>query len=299
MANHFRIPDQTLTTTGAGLLTLILSYAIWGLFPVYWKQLSAIQAGELLFLRLILTALTCLMLMPLRGSWPAFRSAVSDPVMLRIRLGAALLLAANWFSFIWAVNNNRVLESSLGYFLCPLASVFLGYLFEKERLGPVGWLSVLMAAAGVGLIVLQAGRVPLAAIAIAVTWSSYGLMKKRTRLGPVVSLGMETSLLAPIAALVLLVMSWRGPMSIGEAGGPTLGFLALAGFLTAAPLLLFGFAAQRVRLSTMGMGQYIVPSAHFGLAAFYGETIRPGVVAGFACIWIGLGLYSFAAGKGR
>lgn len=286
--------DHYMPTHTRGLVAIILAYIIWGLFPVYFKLLGAIAPLELLLVRLMLTALACLMLLPLRGTWRDFRSSMGDWPTVRIRLIAALLLSGNWFSFIWAVNNGRVLESSLGYFLCPLVSVLLGRIILKERLGLRRWLSVGLAAAGVGVMIWIAGRLPVAAIAIALTWGSYGVMKKLTRLGPVVSLGMETSLLSPMAGLILLLMATAGPVSLGQAGAIDIGWLAIVGFLTAAPLLLFAYAAQRVHLSTMGMGQYIVPSAHFGLAILYGEPVTAGVLAGFALIWLGLAAYSLS-----
>jgi chloramphenicol-sensitive protein RarD len=277
-----------------GLAAIILAYAIWGLFPVYWKVLGEIASIELLYTRLILTALACLVLLPLRGTWKNFRAACRTPRHLKTSLLAALLLSGNWFAFIWAVNNGRVLESSLGYFLCPLVSVILGRFIEQEKLGTMRWLSVGLAACGVAIMVFMAGRLPLAAIAIAFTWSGYGLIKKRSALGPVVSLGLETSLLAPLAAVALLVLSFLQPMSLGAAQPSVLGFLAVSGFLTAAPLLLFAYAAPRIRLSTMGMGQYIVPSTHFALGIFYGETVTATVLTGFALIWLGLAGYSLA-----
>ena len=280
-----------------GLAAIILAYAIWGLFPVYWKQLSGISPTELLYLRLILTALTCLALLPLRRSWQDFRAAYRNRRQLGVGFITALLLSGNWFAFIWAVNNGRVMESSLGYFLCPLVAVLLGRLVEHERLGPQRWLAVVFAAAGVATLVILAENLPLAAICIAITWGGYSVMKKRTPLGPVVGLGLETSLLAPLSAIALLVMSFRGPVTLSGTSSTEMTYLVFCGLLTAAPLLLFAFAAKRIRLSTMGMGQYIVPTSHFGLAVLYGEPVTAGVLAAFSLIWTGLLVYSIPWGK--
>lgn len=281
-----------------GLAAIILAYAIWGLFPVYWKQLGGISAIELLYVRLILTALTCLLLLPLRRSWHEFRAAWADRRLLGKSLTKAILLSGNWFSFMWAVTNDRVMESSLGYFLCPLVSVLLGRLVEKEHLDPRRWLAVGLAAAGFITLVVIAGRLPLAAICIAISWGGYSLMKKRTVLGPVAGLGMETTLLTPVAVCALLILSMQGPMTLASASPHALGFLTIAGFLTATPLLLFAFAAKRIQLTTMGMGQYILPSAHFGLAVLYGEPVTGGLLAAFGLIWGGLAIYGFPKGKG-
>lgn len=282
-----------------GLFALILAFLIWGLFPVYWKLLREIDSLELLFIRLILTAGACLLYLPLRGSWPDYRAAWRKPRLLGRTLLAALFLSGNWLSFIWAVNTGRVLESSLGYFLCPLVSVLLARFVEKETLGTPRWLAVGLASAGVLIIILEAGRLPVAALVIAFTWSGYALMKKRSGLGPVVGLGLETSLLSAPAALFLLLLARNGSLGLGEIAPMTWGFLALAGFLTSGPLLLFAYAAQRVPLSTIGMGQYIVPSAHFLLALAYGETVTRPVVGGFALIWIALVAYSMGKQEPR
>lgn len=273
-------------------MAAILSFAIWGGFPIYWRLLSGIGSFELLNIRLILTACTCLAVLPLRGTWPDFRGAMGDLRILRGGLMAAILLAGNWLAFIWAVNSGNILESSLGYFLCPLVTVMLGYFVEKEPLRGHQWWAVLLATLGVTLVVLAVGRLPMAALVITFTWSGYGLMKKRSRLGPVVGLGMETSLLSLPAAMVLLWMGSRGSLALPHAGGGTLATLALSGFITAAPLLLFAYAVPRIRLSTVGMGQYLVPSCHFALALFFGESVPPSLLGGFGLIWAGLLLYA-------
>jgi chloramphenicol-sensitive protein RarD len=281
------------TNSNRGLAAVILAFAIWGLFPVYWKLLAQVDALELLFLRLVLTAGTCLILLPVRGSWPAFRRAGSSFPQLRTSALAAVLLSGNWFAFIWAVNTGNVLESSLGYFLCPILNILLGRLVENESMGNRQWLAVISALSGVLIIVMVAGRIPLAAIVIAVTWSGYGLMKKRSSLGPIVSLGLETSLLSPVALLAIIWLTANSGMTLPDAGAATLAFLTVSGALTAAPLLLFAYAAPRIRLTTMGMGQFIVPSAHFALAVLYGEQITSSVLAGFALIWAGLAIYAW------
>ncbi len=276
----------------SGLAAILVAYAVWGLFPVYWRALGGIDATELLALRLVLTALSCLPLLPLRRSWPDFRAAWRRPPVLWGCLAAALLLAANWFAFIWAVNNGRVMESSLGYFLCPLFSVLLGRFVEKESMGPARWAAVALAAAGVGVIVAQAGVVPVAGLVIALTWGGYGLLKKRSPLGPVTGLTIESLLLTPPAVLGLLGMAAQAPLTVLASPPPVLLVLLCAGLVTALPLIAFAYGAQRVPLSTLGMGQYLVPSAHFGLAILYGEPVNRAILGGFALIWLGLALYS-------
>ncbi len=282
-----------------GLLAALLAFAIWGFFPIYWKLLDSLRSIELLHARLILTAVACLALLPLRGSFKAYLDAWQNGRILRSTLLAALLLSLNWFSFIWAVTTGNILESSLGYFLCPIVTVLLGRFILKESMAPKQWIAVALAATGVLVLIQLAGRIPLAALVIAATWSSYGLLKKRTPLGPVVSLGLETSLLTPVAAIALLVMAQAGPLTLGDVPPNILVILLFSGFVTAAPLLLFAYAAPRIRLSTIGMGQYIVPSCHFILAFLYGENLGPGVLAGFVMIWTGLFLYAVSRGASK
>jgi chloramphenicol-sensitive protein RarD len=284
-----------LTHQNRGLVTLLLAFAIWGLFPIYWKTLVEVNAIEILQARLILTAIACLALLPLRGTFPDFIRIWKEQATLRIVLFAAVLLSANWFSFIWAVNSGNVLESSLGYFLCPIVNILFGWLLFKERLGMARWSAVFLALAGVGGMIFIAGRLPLAAIVIALTWSGYSVLKKKSRLGPVVALGLETSLLSPLAAAGLIWLIVSGGSTIPSAGAATLGSLVFCGILTATPLLLFAYAAPKVRMSTIGMAQYIVPSSHFLLALFYGERVDAAVLFSFSLIWAGLFLFSLAA----
>ncbi|NBD38199.1 MAG: EamA family transporter RarD [Verrucomicrobia bacterium] len=290
------MPEETaVADRHRGLPVLLLAFAVWGLFPVYWKYLGEVPALPLLLLRLVLTSVLCLLLLPLFRQWKTFRETFRCGRVLSLNLAAALFLSANWFSFIWAVGNGRILESSLGYFLCPLVSVLLGWLVEKERLPSLRGLAVVCAACGVAIIIFLAGRLPLAALAIAGSWGFYSLFKKRNPLPPLVSLGLESSLLAPFALLALFTIPtarFPEPTALTPVVQALLPFL---GAVTALPLLLFAYALPRVPLSTVGMGQYIVPSAHFGLALLFGERLPLAVLGGFAFIWVGLVLFAFGA----
>lgn len=281
-----------------GLVAIVCAYLLWGLFPVYFRWLADINALELLNVRILLTALTCLIILPLRGSWNKFLQAWQNRRELGIGMAAALLLAANWFAFMWAVQSGKVLESSMGYFLSPLCSVFIAWLVEKESLPMRRWLAVALASGGVVIFILQATTFPLAALVIALTWSGYGWLKKRTPMGPLVGLGIETTLLAPLAIFIILIQATTAghPLTL-QTAAPSVQLLMLAvGIITATPLLLFAFAAQRIRLSTMGFGQYIVPSIHFALAWGFGETLTLQTLLGFGLIWLALALYA-ASGR--
>lgn len=281
-----------MSTSTKGLLAGLAAYAIWSLIPFYWKLLDGIPADELLYIRLILTALTCLLVLRLRGTLGRFLEALRDGPTLRRGLVMALLLAGNWFTFMWAVGHAQILQSSLGYFLCPLVTVLLARFLEQEHLGTLRWMAVGLATCGVALFIWQAGQVPLAAICIAITWGGYGLMKKRSATGPMVALTMETLLLSPPSLLLFGLLFLKGPAQVLEASPRQVLVLVLVGLITAAPLLLFSYSAQRIRLSTLGMGQYIVPSGHFAIAVHFGERVTPPILAGFALIWAGLILFS-------
>jgi len=275
-----------------GLIAGILAYVLWGLVPLYWKLLTMIPATELLYSRLVLTALTCLVVLRFRGSWRKFLHSMGNRSEIWQGLLRALLLSGNWFSFMWAVNNNQVIQSSLGYFLCPIFIVLLGRFAEKEPLNWARWIAVGLAVAGVGVFIRQAGMVPYAAICITLTWGSYSLLKKHSHIGPLVGLGLETSLLSPPVLLILVIMSQQAPLAILQVKPVSFGILLLAGLITGVPLILFSYATQRMRLSTLGMGQYIVPSGHFLLALAYGEKVNGPVLAGFALIWSALLVYA-------
>ncbi|MEX0323498.1 MAG: EamA family transporter RarD [Puniceicoccaceae bacterium] len=282
------------TQSNRGLTILLFAFGIWGFFPVYWKTLVSVDEVEILLVRFILTALACLVIMPLRGTLVDFRKAWGQPATLKIFALSGSLLTGNWFSFIWAINTGNVLESSLGYFLCPLVSIVLGRIIFKERLSRIQWTAVLLALIGVAGMIFLAGRVPIAAIVIALSWSGYSVAKKKSQLGPVVGLGLETAILSPLAAIGLLWIAYYGQPTIPSAEPWVLGSLALCGFVTAAPLLLFAFAAPKVKMSTIGMGQYLVPSLHFMLAVFYGESVNLPVLISFSFIWAGLILFSLS-----
>lgn len=279
----------------AGLFAILLAYAIWGLFPLYWRLLAAVDATELLLWRLPLTAIVCWALIPVRAGLPAAIAAWRSPTNLKRAIIAGALLSGNWLAFIWAVNKGRILESSLGYFLCPIVSVALGRLFLGERLPTQRWIAVAIAVAAVILLLSTAPQTPWAALVIATTWGAYGLTKKQTPTGPITSLGMETSLLSLLAvpALAVILFSPQGT-SLHATDTTALLALPFAGILTASPLLLFAFAAQRIPLATMGIGQFIVPSAHFALGIAFGEHPSPQALTAFAMVAVALILYATA-----
>jgi chloramphenicol-sensitive protein RarD len=212
---------------------------------------------------------------------------------LGILVLTTLLISTNWFVFIYAVISEKVLESSLGYYINPLVSVFLAAVFLGERLTGRQKLSIALAAVGVVVQTVMVGRLPLISITLAFTFGLYGLIRKAARVPAVTGLAVETMLLSPLALSYLLWLMSRGELLFTNAGTSTNLLLFLSGVVTATPLILYGGALNRLRLSTMGIMQYIVPTAHFAWAVFaFGEPFTTGHLVSFGFIWAGLVLYS-------
>ncbi len=276
------------------------AYAIWGGFPFYFKLLDAVPAWETLLHRIVWAALSCILLLALSRRTKEIWRVLANPKLTGHLAISGLLIAANWVTFIWAVTHGQVLESSMGYFICPLAQVMLGALWLKERLSAWQKLAVAMAAAGVAAPVLLLGTVPWAALILAFSFSLYGLARKLAPVDAVLGLTIETLLLAPAAIAVLLWIQFQGQASFGQISGEIDFLLLLAGPVTALPLILFAHAAKGLRLSTLGFLQYSNPSYQFLIAIFFfNEPAPPERIFAFALIWLGLAIYSYDLIKGR
>ncbi|NPV76430.1 MAG: EamA family transporter RarD, partial [Anaerolineae bacterium] len=208
-------------------------------------------------------------------------------------LVTGVLLALNWLIYVWAVNSGHVVEGSLGYFINPLLSVVLGLIFLREKLRPLQWLPVGLAAAGVVYLTLSYGAVPWVSLALALTFGLYGLMKKIAPLGSLHGLTLETALVLPPVLIYLLVVGNRGDGAFLQAGLATTLLLIGCGVVTAVPLLFFALGARRVPLSTMGLLQYITPTIQFMTGVFlYHEPFNLDRAVGFAIIWLALIIFS-------
>jgi chloramphenicol-sensitive protein RarD len=220
------------------------------------------------------------------------RSVLGDGRRLLLLAGTATLLSVNWFLYIWAVNSGRLLEASLGYFVNPLVNVLLGVLFLGERLSvPQRW-AVAFAGAGVAVLLLSAGTFPWVSLSLALSFGLYGLLRKRAPVDALEGLLVETAWIAPVAAAFLLRLGARGEGAFGS-GAATTALLVSAGAVTALPLLWFNHGVRRLRLSTIGLVQYLAPTTQFLLAVLaYREPFGPAHAAAFACIWASLAIYS-------
>ncbi|TVR83593.1 MAG: EamA family transporter RarD [Rhodospirillales bacterium] len=288
-------PSLPPTAAGSGFLLALGAFAIWGLFPLYFKALSSVPAVEVLAHRVVWSVVFTGLLLTAWRHWRRVAVALADRRVLASLAASAAVITVNWGVFIWAVAANRVLEASLGYYINPLVSVALGVVVLRERLRGLQWAAVAMATAAVAYEVVGLGRVPWISLTLAVSFGLYGLIRKTAAVDPLTGLFVETLIVSPVALGYLLLLGATGTGAFATGSGATTGLLALAGVVTALPLLLFVAGARRIRLSSLGLLQYLVPTLHFLLAvAVFGEALTPDRLVTFVGIWIALALYSAA-----
>lgn len=277
-----------------GALAAGICFFSWGLVPLYWRLLAGINPVELIAHRAIWSLVFLAALVAAQRMIAEIRAGLATPRSFSLNLLSGALLTANWLVYVWGVNTGHVIECSLGYFLVPLVNVALGRLVLHEHLRPLQWFAIGCAAAGVVLMIAQLGRPPWIALALAVTWGAYGLLRKKSSLGSLAGLTVETLLMAPAAIGFLLWQNHTGAGALGRVEAATHALILSSGIITAIPLLLFAYGARRIRLSTMGLLQYLAPSVQFGLGLWvFHEPFSAGRAGGFVLIWAGLALYSF------
>ena len=269
------------------------AYAFWGLVPLFFKLLAGVGADEIIAHRVIWSVLFLLVVLAVRNRGRLLSHLrVEGRTLLALSTSGALV-AANWLLFVHAVNTDRVLSTSLGYFITPLVSMLLGALLLRERIGRVQGVAVLLAAAGTLYLALRLGQAPWLALGLAFSFGFYGLVRKLTSVGPMVGLFWETLLMSPVAAGWLLWISDRGELAFLATGPADAILLALTGLVTVIPLVLFAVAARGLPLITVGVLQYIAPSISFCLAVFlFGERFTSDHAVAFAAIWTALAIYS-------
>ncbi|NRF67551.1 EamA family transporter RarD [Aquincola sp. S2] len=276
-----------------GVLAAAFAYILWGIFPLYIKQVAEVPALEIVAHRSVWCLVFMLALLAVLRRFAWLREVVRQPRTLGIFTLSALLLSGNWLIYVWAVNHDRVLDASLGYFINPLVNVMLGYLVLHERPRAGQWAAVALAALGVVWLALGAGALPWISLVLAATFGCYGLLRKTAPLGAIEGLTLETLMLAPLTIALLLWFALAGPGRFAQGDWAVDGWLLLAGPFTAIPLLLFAYGARRVTLATLGLLQYLGPSIQFLLGVFvYHEPFDPARGVGFALIWAALVVYS-------
>ncbi|HKT96590.1 MAG TPA: EamA family transporter RarD [Paraburkholderia sp.] len=277
-----------------GIAYAFSAFTIWGLFPVYFKTLHQIPALEMLAHRMAWSLVFILIVLVVRHHWAWIPSALRDRRLIARFAASAVLLSANWGIYIWAVNAGHIVEASLGYFINPLINVLFGYAFLRERLRPVQWCAVAVAALGVAWLTWQNGAPPWISLALALTFGGYGLLRKTAQLGALEGLALETVLLFPVAVVYLTIIGMAGASHFTHASLGLQLLLAAAGPITAVPLLLFAAAARRIPLSMLGLIQYVTPTLQLLTGVLvYGEPFGAVRAIGYGAIWIALALYSF------
>jgi chloramphenicol-sensitive protein RarD len=272
-----------------GIRAGIAAYTLWGLLTIYWKQLTGFNAVELIGWRILSASLVMSVVVSAQRRWPAIRAALTDrDLAIRIAIAAALL-TGNWTSYVYAVVHDRVIETALGYFMAPLGTMVLGITVLKERPSPAQKIALVLATVAVVELTVSYGRLPIAALVMAVTWSTYGLLKRRVPLPAIESFAAESFVLVVPAAIIVAVFasSAGGAPRTGDAA--ELSLIALSGVTTAVPLILFAFAAARVPFTVLGPLQYLVPTINFLLGwALYDEELPWSRLLGFSLVWAAL-----------
>lgn len=285
------LPSSASTEFKSGVIAAALAYFCWGLWPIFWKQLDGISAVELIADRIVWSELILLLVLLGMRQFYFWRGVEWRIALL---LGAsACLIAMNWWVYVWAVGNGKIVESSLGYFINPLVSVLFGVLLLHERLNAMQWSAVAIAAAGVAYLTLQTGAPPWIAIALALTFGGYGLIRKIAVIDSLRGLALEGAWLFIPALLYLIFLYTQGQNHFGTVSTRVDVFIMLTGPVSAVPLLLFAYGARRIPLSLIGILQYIGPTLQLLTGVFiYREPFTPIQQAGFGLIWSALAIYA-------
>lgn len=279
--------------TKSGVFNAIAAYIMWGVAPLYFKLLQQINSTEILLHRIVWSSVFLLLLVVIMKKTPSLINIIKQPKLVLKLAFSASLLALNWFMFIWAINNDHLLDASLGYFINPLFSVALGVVFLNERLRRNQIIAVALAITGVMIQLVLLGELPLISFALAVTFGTYGLIRKKLQVDSFVGLLMESLLMLPVALIfwTFFLESDSANMFINDSGLNIT--LIMAGVVTTAPLLCFTAAAKRLTLSALGFFQYIGPSIMFVLATFYyNEALDSAKLITFLFIWAALAIFS-------
>lgn len=279
-----------------GLLNGIAAYGMWGLVPLFWPLLKPAGAMEILAHRMVWSLVFVAVALVFTRKWAWAGQLLRQPRRLALIAVAAAVITVNWGVYIWAVNSGHVVEASLGYFINPLMTIALGVLLLKERLRPVQWAAVGVGFAAVVVLTVGYGQPPWISLCLAVSFATYGLVKKKVNLGGVESLAAETAIQFLPALAYLIWLSTQGGLTFATQGPGHAVLLASTGIVTALPLVCFGAAAIRVPLSTLGLLQYLAPVFQFLLGILYfHEAMPPERWAGFALVWLALVLLTWDA----
>lgn len=304
---YFEMPDATMkpsefAESRKGLLYALGCYLLWGLFPIYWYPLkdTPLGADQLLAWRIVWSAVFAVAVLLLMRKGGVLRHAVVRPKLLGMFALSSFCISMNWLIYLWAITNQHVLDASLGYFISPLFNIFLGRLVFKERLNGAQLAAIALAAVGVVWLAVLGGRFPWVAVLLTLTFGFYGLLRKLAPLEALPGLVLETLLMLPFAAGYLLTVHVKGGLVFDGLDMLQQAVVAGSGVATTVPLLLFAAGAKRIRLSTLGMVQYISPTMQMlaGLLLF-GEVFDGTRFAGYVWVWLGVAVYLFGVWQQR
>ncbi len=279
----------------AGIVFGLIAYGIWGFFPLFFRQLDHVIPMDVLSNRAVWACVFVGLLLSLKGSWHKVFAVFKAPRQFAMLALAALLVGSNWLIFLWAVSQQEVVASSLGYFLTPLVNVLLALLILKEKLNRLEWLSVGLAVAALINEVISLGRLPWISLCLAATFGTYGLVRKQVPVDALSGLWLETLAMLPVCLIYALWQAKSGHLVYGGHDTLTAGLLIGAGILTALPLMAFAAATQRLDLATVGMLMYINPTLQFFTAVWiFGEPMQSERLVSFGLIWLGLLIFSWS-----
>lgn len=295
--NRIATPPLVEATARRGLLLGLGAYGLWGVLPIYFKALSGVGALDIVAHRVAWSIPVLAILLTLGAGWRQVGAAIRDRRTLALLGVSTLLIAVNWLLYVYAVTSGQILAGSLGYYLNPLMNVVLGRIILHERLTRLQWAAVIIAAAGISALAVEALGQLWISLALCVSFATYGLLRKIATVDSLAGLSIETGLLFPIALGWLLLGAAGGEPMFGTTPVETY-LLLLAGVVSTTPLLLFTGAARRLRYSTLGMLQFIAPTLQFFLAVLlYGEAFTSAHAIAFGSIWLALALYVAALAK--
>ena len=279
----------------AGIIYPIAAYFIWGILPIYWKVMKQIPSGDILAHRIFWSFVFLAAIISSMKRWSEFRQAFSNTKSILAVTVAAILISANWLIYIWAVNNNHIVEASLGYYINPLLTILLGIVVLREKSDIWQIIAIILALFGVGLLTYQFGQVPWVAISLAISFACYGLVKKLSSLSPLTGLAAETMVVAPLALGYLYMQVSGTAATYSNLSYGMILMILLTGVVTSVPLLLFAQGTKRVSLTTLGFVQYLSPSISLIIGIFiYNEPFTLAYQISFGLIWIALAIYTFS-----
>ena len=290
--NVIKKPAAPIKTTRRGIVTALIAFSIWGAFPLYFKQLSDYNATEIIGHRIVWTFACLLVVLVVTKRWQWIDTLKKNPRWIVYTFVSGIIIAINWLTYVWAVNNNQILEASLGYFIGPLVGVGLSMLLFKERLRTLQWVAIGFALLSVVIQVVMLGSLPWVSLILAFSFSTYGTIQRQTPLTAVDAMFVETAMLLPI----FIAWFWQSDVASSNISfwfTPSIWLLMLAGPITLIPLLMFNKSTKLVAYSILSFMNYLTPTFIFFLAVFYyNEPFDLHRLAVFGLIWLGLLLFS-------